>query len=110
MINDRKMLKWQTAFFLPEHKKLLRKADNDYYKSEKPILDELQIEEIEQRLSESLSNQSLLTITTWKDGFFNSYVGYVTKVDILNKQIKIIDELEHSTTLDFIEIVNVYAV
>lgn len=104
MINDRKKLKWQTAFFLPEHKKLLKEVENDYYKSKKPILSENQIEEIEEVLSESLANQKTINVITWKAGFFNQYTGYVTKINPLEKQIMFKSELDSLIKIDFHQI------
>ncbi|MGM0878297.1 MAG: YolD-like family protein [Bacillota bacterium] len=48
-----------------------------FYKIPRPILDEGQIEEMEQRLTESLTNKTIIEIETWKDGYFISRVGYV---------------------------------
>lgn len=100
MINDRKKIKWQTAFFLPEHKKLLREVEKDYYKSKKPILSENQIEEIEEVLLESLANQKTINIITWNDGFFNQYTGSVTKIYPHEKQIILKSELDSLIKID----------
>ncbi|MEJ9229993.1 YolD-like family protein [Peribacillus butanolivorans] len=64
-----------------KHVKLLKNAKYDYYKSPRPLLDESQIEGMEQKLSESLENQSIIEIKTCKDGYFNSRVGIVQKID-----------------------------
>jgi hypothetical protein len=41
---------------MPEHIKMLKDAQRNYDKSPRPLLDEGQIDEMEQLLSESLSN------------------------------------------------------
>jgi hypothetical protein len=59
MIRDRGNIKWQ-GFFFPEHVKMLKDAQREYDKSPRPILDEGQIDDLEQLLSESLTNKTLL--------------------------------------------------
>jgi hypothetical protein len=49
----------------------------------------------------------LLEITTWKNGFFTSRVGFVKKINPLDKRIQIQDELQSIITLDFFSITNV---
>jgi hypothetical protein len=49
----------------------------------------------------------LLEITTWKNGFFTSRVGFVKKIDPLDKRIQIQDELQSIINLDFLSITNV---
>jgi YolD-like protein len=106
LLRDRGSKKWQ-GFFLPEHVKMLKDLRNDYYKAPRPELDESQIEEMEKLILESLENQVLLNITTWKNGFFASRVATVTKIDPINKKIQIQDGLDSKITLDFFQITNV---
>jgi hypothetical protein len=42
-----------------------KQAENDYYKTQRPQLDEGQIEDLERLLSESLQKETLLKIITW---------------------------------------------
>ena len=44
---------------------------------------------MERHISESLDNKTLTEITTWKNGFFNTGIGFVHKIDPLNKKIQI---------------------
>ena len=53
----------------------------DYYKISRPQLDDGQIEEMDRLLLESYQNKTIIEITTWKDGFLNSMVGTVAKID-----------------------------
>jgi hypothetical protein len=62
---------------------------------------------MQQWLVESFENNSLLEITTWKDGFFTSRVGSVTKIDPLNKKVHIQDEWDSLITIGFFHITNV---
>lgn len=106
MNRDRGNIKWQ-GFFMPEHVKMLKAVEYNYGKSPRPLLDESQIEEIEERLTISLANQTMLEITTWKDGYFNSRVGFVQKIDPFNKKVFILDELDNLVSIDFFQITKV---
>lgn len=104
---DRGLKKWYGAFFMPEHVKMLKDLQTDYYKTPRPILDEGQIEEMERSILQSYENNLLIEIITWKSGFFTSRVGVVTKIDAINKKIIIKDEHDSSITIDFFHITNV---
>lgn len=110
MINDRGKAKKWGGFFMPEHITMLKRAEEDYYKEPRPELDEGQIEEMEQSIISSLENNSLLEITTWKNGFFTTRSGIVTKVDPLSKTIQIQDELDTTINIDFFQIVKVKSI
>jgi hypothetical protein len=107
LVRDRGSKKWQSAFFLPEHVKMLKDLRNNYYKAPRPELDESQIEEMEKLILESLENQVLLEITTWKNGFFTPKVATVTKINPINKKIIVKDEHDSSIIIDFFHITNV---
>ncbi|MGM0878960.1 MAG: YolD-like family protein [Bacillota bacterium] len=107
MIRDRGKNKKWLGFFFPEHVKMLKDVQYDYGKSPRPLLDESQIEEMEQFLTDSLANQTILEITTWKDGYFNTRIGLVKKIDPQTKKILIQDELDSLITIDFFHFTNV---
>ncbi|MCF7625445.1 MULTISPECIES: YolD-like family protein [Bacillaceae] len=106
MINDRGIIKYQ-GFFMPEHTKMLKELDNDYHKVPRPQLDEGQIEDMEQLISESLATQTSLEIITWKNGFFSSRIGFVKTIDPISKKVFIIDEFGTLISIDFFNITNV---
>lgn len=66
---------------MPEHIKMLKEVEREGLKVPRPQLSEDQIEEMETLLAESLTEKTLLEISSWKDGFFNTRVGTVEKVD-----------------------------
>ncbi|MGM0924674.1 MAG: YolD-like family protein [Bacillota bacterium] len=105
MLRDRGKMKW-AGFFMPEHVKMLYDVESDYHKTPRPQLDEGQIEDIERLLSESLEDNVLLEITTWKNGFFSSRIAIVKKIDLYEKTIIIQDELDVEIKLRFFDIVN----
>lgn len=106
MIKDRGIKKYH-GFFMPEQIKMLRELGNDYQKLPRPQLDEDQIEVMEQLFSESLESQTILEVTTWKNGFFSSRIGFVKRVDPISKKVFIIDELGTLISIDFFYIINV---
>ena len=106
MIRDRGKKKWH-GFFMPENIKMVKDLWLDDMKTPRPLLDESKIEEMERLLSESMNTQMLLEVTIWKNGFFTSRVGFVKKIDPLDKRIQIQDELQSIINLDFFSITNV---
>jgi YolD-like protein len=87
--------------------KMLKDLWQEDHKTPRPHLDETKIEEMERLLSESMATKILIEVTTWKNGFFTTRVGFVTKIDSLNKRIQIQDELKSTINLDFFSITNV---
>lgn len=94
MISDRGKMKWQSAFFMPEHVKLLKQITHDDRKQQKPQVDEQKYEEIGFIVMESLDYTIPIKVTIWQDGFFKVITGVVDKVDMLMKYILI--EFEES--------------
>ncbi|WP_368298835.1 YolD-like family protein [Cytobacillus firmus] len=107
MLNDRGINKKWQGFFMPEHIAMLKKAKEDYHKKPRPILSDEQIEDIEQSIINSLQSNNLLEISTWKNGFFTSRVGVVTRLNPISKTIQFKDELDQIITIDFFQIVSV---
>ena len=81
-LKDRGMKKWN-GFFIPETIKMLKDFWQDDHKTPRPHLDETKIEDMERLLTENMATKTLLEITIWKNGFFTSSVGFVTKIDPL---------------------------
>lgn len=87
MIRDRGKMKWQGAFFMPEHVKMLKQISYDDKKQKKPQLDEQKFEEIGFVVMDSLNYTTPIKVTIWQDGFFQAVTGVVDKVDMLMKYI-----------------------
>ncbi|WP_456273648.1 YolD-like family protein [Bacillus sp. AK031] len=87
MINDRGKIKWQSAFFMPEHVKLIRQIPIDEVRQRKPEVDEQEFEEIGIIVMESLNYTVFIKLTVWRGGFFRKLTGIVAKVDMLMKYI-----------------------
>ena len=105
MINDRGMMKYQ-GFFMTEHSELLKEAKRDYYRVEKPTISQEQIEEFERLISDSLQFHTELEITIWKDGFFETELCQVKKVDNINRRLYL-HKKEGRTIIQFHDIASV---
>ena len=87
MIRDRGKIKWQSAFFMPEHVKMLNDIHEEGNKQKKPQLDEREAELISIIVMESLNYSLPVKVTTWKDGYFFEQYGIVNKLDQLMKYL-----------------------
>jgi hypothetical protein len=95
MIHDRGKIKWQGAFFMPEHIKLLKELKEDYSKQKKPIVDEQELEEIGIAVMDSLEHTFPIKLTLWDYGYFFDVTGIVNKVDFIEKKIFVQTDLEN---------------
>ena len=86
MIDDRGMKKWH-GFMMPEHISDIKEMWLDGEREKKPILDEFQLKEIDEKLTAAQEFSLLLVFDLWFDGFFEEVEGIVHKVDILNKVV-----------------------
>ncbi|MEX3713667.1 YolD-like family protein [Cytobacillus horneckiae] len=89
MIRDRGKMKWQSAFFMPEHVKMLNDIHIDANKTSKPQLDEQQLEEIQIVIMESLDYTLPIKISTWENGFTNHMTAIVDNLDMIKKEIRV---------------------
>lgn len=72
-IRDRGRIKW-TSLMLPEHVKTLRNLWNDEYERvPKPILDEMELEEIDKKISYSLEFSYKVKMRVWEEGYIFEY-------------------------------------
>jgi hypothetical protein len=106
MIRDRGKIKWQGAFFMPEHVKMLREIRREDLKIAKPILDVYQVEEFEQKLLLAMEFTYKVKIKIWEEGFFFEYSGTTTRIDEFSKLIYLETE-EKIIKIKFGDIVNI---
>ena len=105
-IRDRGKLKWQSAFFMPEHVKMLQDLDTDDQKIDKPIIDEYQIEEFEQRICLAMEYSYRVIIKTWEAGFFKVYKGLIHRLDEINR-ILFLEQENSIVKLNYNDIVDI---
>lgn len=103
-IRDRGKLKWQSAFFMPEHVKMLQDLNTDDQKVDKPIIDEYQLEDFEQKICLAMEISYQLKVKRWEKGLFKCYTGFIHRIDGINKAL-FIEQEEHIINLNFSDIV-----
>ncbi|MGG0288843.1 YolD-like family protein [Peribacillus butanolivorans] len=111
-LKDRGNIKWQSSMFLPEHVKLLKDLNKDYYRQVKPILDEYQLEgleEFENKIQTAMEFSSTVKFTVFEDGFDWEYTGIIHKLDPFTKLIhlELVKEKGHIIRVKFEDLVAV---
>ncbi|MFJ7680357.1 YolD-like family protein [Peribacillus sp. NPDC097198] len=108
-LRDRGNIKWQSAMMLPEHVKMLKNLKLDYYRQDKPIVDEYQLEEFKSKIHAAMELSSIVKFTVWEEGFDWEYTGLVHRLDPINKMIYLELEQEngHIIKVRFEDIVRV---
>ncbi|MEH7523877.1 YolD-like family protein [Bacillus sp. JJ1503] len=86
-IRDRGKMKWQTAFFMPEHVKMLKQIQVENDMQTKPMIDEYEKEEIENKILMAMEFAFHVKVKIWREGFFHEYSGRVCRLDGLNRII-----------------------
>ena len=86
-LRDRGNIKWQSAMMLPEHVKMLKTLKLDYYRQEKPIVDEYQLEEFKSKIHAAMELNSIVKFTVWEEGFDWKYEGVIHRLDPIAEMI-----------------------
>ncbi len=106
-IRDRGKVKWQGALFAPEHRTMLRELARDELRQAKPILDEYEIAEMENRICEAMEFNNPVIISKWSDGFTYEERGCVHYLDPIRKEVRIVSEDGAVLRINFADIVAV---
>ncbi|MEH7356264.1 YolD-like family protein [Neobacillus drentensis] len=88
-IRDRDKKKWQFAFGMPELIKAQRDLWTDQERIIKPIIDEYEKEEFDQRICYAMEYNLSVKITTWSNGFTSNMTGRIHYVDPISYQLRI---------------------
>ncbi len=104
-IRNRGLMKWRASSFMPEQGSLLKKAWLDDTKVKKPILGELQWEEIEQNILLAMEYVNPVVIKIWQDGLIIECKGMLHRMDELNKVLYLQTEEGHMMKISFNDIV-----
>ncbi|MFS1519493.1 YolD-like family protein [Bacillus sp. SCS-151] len=86
---------------------MMKEAKADYYKVQKFVLDEHEIEEINTIILETMEFTQEVTMTYFEDGAFKPCMGYIHFVDQLNKHIRVMDKFEEVHRIKFEDIINI---
>ncbi|MEH7391295.1 YolD-like family protein [Bacillus sp. JJ1474] len=106
-IRDRGLLKWQGAFFMPEHVKMLRDIERDNQKEKQPILDEYEIEELENKIHYAMEFSFHVNVKIWREGFIHENEGRICRLDGLKKVIYLESENGFIERVKFEDVVGV---
>ena len=106
-IRDRGKLKFMPAHFMPEHRALLRELARDELRQPRPLLDEYEIQEFENRICSAMEYTYSVKITKWVDGFTYEETGHVHYLDPIRKEIRMVVEDESVVTIKFDDIIAV---
>ncbi|MBS4194147.1 YolD-like family protein [Lederbergia citri] len=88
-IRDRGKKKWQFAFGMPELIKAHRDLWTDQGRIIKPIIDEYEKEEFDQRICYAMEYNLSVKITIWSNGFLSNIIGRIHYVDSISYQLRI---------------------
>lgn len=106
-LRDRGKLKWAPAAFLPEYTKRLCDLDTDYQRQQKPIIDEFQFEEFDQRICFAMEYNYAVKISKWVAGFKFEIDGRVHYVDPMRKEVRLKTEADGVEYVKMTEIIAV---
>jgi len=106
MIKDRGMKKWH-GFMMSEHTDMLGERDWDMHKTNKPELDEYQLQEIDEKLKVAMEYKFPMIFTLWIDGLEEDHEGVVQKIDDINKMIYVNEITGDLKKVDYQSIINV---
>lgn len=84
--------KWQPFDALEGYSDALRKVEREKEKREKPILLTDKLEELNEKLFNSFEEKKEIEIEYYNRGFLDKFVGVVSKIDYINKEIIINQE------------------
>lgn len=104
---DRGEKKW-TSLMLPEHVEMLRQfANEEYYKTPKPIIDEYQLKEIEEKIHYAMEYHYSVKFDVWYDGFVERVSGHIHYLDPIRKEIRLKNDDGDVERVKFANIIDV---
>lgn len=106
-IKDRGLAKKWQGFFMPEHVEGLKEMWIDQKKIKKPLLDDYQIQEFEERIHFAKENKLPIEFTVFDNGFVETITGIVHSVDQIKQRIKLLLDPTSMEFILFSEIMNV---
>lgn len=87
-IRDRGLQKWQ-GFFMTEHVTGLKKVHQEMEKCEKPLIDEHQQAEFDEKVAYAMTFNKPIKLRQWIDGYFKNTVGRVHYHDVIKQQLRV---------------------
>ncbi len=90
----RKMIKWQPFATMPQQYKTINQYIKDQSKTDKPILDELALRDLNDVLAQKLFYDPPATIKYWENGYFKEIVCEVNRFDSERNVLEVIKDDE----------------
>lgn len=88
-IRDRGIVKWQPALIMPEHTAMMRALRNELEQCEKPIVDEHERSEFDERIGYAMEYNLPVVFSVWQAGFITEVAGRIHYIDPITKQMRI---------------------
>lgn len=95
------------AHFMPEHRALLRELARDELRRPRPLLDEYEIQEMEDRICCAMEYTYEVKITKWDEGFTYEEKGHVHYLDPIRKEVRMVTDDSSVIICKFTDIVGV---
>ncbi|PWW28206.1 YolD-like protein [Cytobacillus oceanisediminis] len=108
-LKNRGLLKWLPAHFMPKHRAILKKLEIEQNYQYKPLIDEYEMLEYENRIHYAMEFASIVKVKVWREGFFHDFKGRVNRLDGFSKKIYIETDHGYIQKIVFDEIVRVEA-
>jgi hypothetical protein len=106
-IQDRGKKKWQFAFGMPELIKAQRNLWIDQERMKKPIIDEYEKEEFDQRICYAMEYNLTVKVAIWTDGFTSNITGRIHYLDPISYQLRIELQRGEFRRIDFGDVIEV---
>jgi hypothetical protein len=86
-IRDRGKIKWRPAAFMPLGFEMTRVMFKDQERQPKPLIEEYEKEDYDQRIAYAMESNLPLKITVWSDGFTTELSGLIHYVQPITHQL-----------------------
>ncbi|QVY63011.1 YolD-like family protein [Cytobacillus gottheilii] len=88
---DRGLIKWQ-GFFMTEHVGALKQLDAEMRKVDRPLIDEFQRNEFDERIAYAMEYNLAVKLAVWDGGHIIEESGRVHYVDQVRQQLRLKSE------------------
>lgn len=102
-VRDRGNKKWAMAMMLPEHVEKLKDWHEEDNRTDKPQLDDWELEQIADEIERAFKGKGSIKLTYWRDGYLKKDYGKVIEIDLSRKTI-VLDDPFTTTRYPFNEI------
>lgn len=90
----RQMIKWQPFATMPEQYEIIRNHIEQQNKVDKPILDDMQLSDLNNVLIEKLFYNPFATIIFWENGYYKELECEINKVDSMRYALEVVKDDE----------------